>query len=179
MQLYQLKIKNKKKAAKRVGRGGKKGTYSGRGVKGQKARAGKKPRPGFSGGDTLFFKRLPKKRGQRGSLGIKQGKKLFRLKNRQIVLNLKDISKYYKSGEVVSPKSLLEKGLVGRMGGSIPKVKILGFGEVKKELKFEGVSFSKSAKSEAIKSGVIKGKSPNAKTSKPAKKAKARASKKK
>jgi len=41
MQLHQLKPNHKKKSRKRVGRGGKKGTYSGKGMKGQKSRAGK------------------------------------------------------------------------------------------------------------------------------------------
>ena len=45
MQIHQLKPKYKKKEKKRVGRGGKKGTYCGRGIKGQKARAGRKMQP--------------------------------------------------------------------------------------------------------------------------------------
>lgn len=42
MQLHQLKIKKKNKSKKRVGRGGKRGTYCGKGIKGQKCRAGRK-----------------------------------------------------------------------------------------------------------------------------------------
>lgn len=80
MQLNQLQAEHLKKKRQRVGRGGKKGTYSGRGMKGQKARAGRKPRPGFAGGDTPLAKRLPKKRGQRGRLKIRQGRKLVRKK---------------------------------------------------------------------------------------------------
>ena len=47
MQLHTLKRKTKNKTKKIVGRGGKRGTYSGRGLKGQKARAGRKIRPEF------------------------------------------------------------------------------------------------------------------------------------
>jgi len=94
MQLYQLKPTHQKKKPKRVGRGGKKGTYSGRGIKGQKSRAGRKPRPGFAGGDTLLIKRLPKQRGQRGKLKIRQGRKLSR-RLKPVILNLKDIEKKF------------------------------------------------------------------------------------
>lgn len=45
MQLHTLQPAHKLRGKKRIGRGGKRGTYSGRGVKGQKARAGRKIRP--------------------------------------------------------------------------------------------------------------------------------------
>jgi len=45
MQIHEIKIKNKSKKKKRIGRGGKRGTYSGRGVKGQNARSGSSSRP--------------------------------------------------------------------------------------------------------------------------------------
>ena len=60
MQLHTLKRKTKNKTKKIVGRGGKRGTYSGRGLKGQKARAGRKIRPEFR--DLL--KKIPKQRGR-------------------------------------------------------------------------------------------------------------------
>jgi len=145
MQLHQLRSIYKQKSRKRVGRGGKKGTYSGRGVKGQKARAGKKPRPDFAGGDTPLLKRLPKLRGEVGKVKIKRGMKISRLRIKPVILNLKDIEAKFKAGETVSPQGLLEKGLIGKIRGKIPLVKILGQGEVKKELQFKGVSFSKSA----------------------------------
>ena len=85
MQLYQLRTTNKKRSRKRVGRGGKRGTYSGRGLKGQKSRAGRKPRPGFAGGDTLLAKRFPKQRGQRGKLKIRQGRKASSQKSKKLV----------------------------------------------------------------------------------------------
>ncbi|PIS13477.1 MAG: hypothetical protein COT67_01505 [Candidatus Tagabacteria bacterium CG09_land_8_20_14_0_10_41_14] len=61
MQLHQLKPSTKNKDKKRIGRGGKRGTYSGRGLKGQKSRAGRKLRPQLRD----IIKRLPKKRGYR------------------------------------------------------------------------------------------------------------------
>ncbi|MEA2113700.1 MAG: uL15 family ribosomal protein [Patescibacteria group bacterium] len=156
MQLHQLKSSFNKKSRKRVGRGGKKGTYSGRGMKGQKARAGGKPRAGFAGGDTSLVKRLPKQRGQIGKTEIKKGTKLFRLKVKPVIFNLNDFNKKFfaKDGssfiwtekEVVSPKNLLKKGLISKTKGRVPAVKILGVGRLKKKLNFSGVALSKSAK---------------------------------
>lgn len=59
MQLHELKPIHKRKKAKRVGRGGKRGTYSGRGQKGQRARAGRKMKPVV----REIIKRYPKLRG--------------------------------------------------------------------------------------------------------------------
>jgi len=146
MELHQLNPRNKKKNRKRIGRGGKKGTYSGRGVKGQKARAGRKPRIGFAGGDTTLVKRLPKKRGTVGKVKIRKGVKLARLKIKPVILSLKDIEDSFKKGEIVSPETLFEKDMVGKIKKRIPKIKILGKGELKKELKFRKVGFSKEVK---------------------------------
>ncbi len=158
MQLHQLKPRYKRKSRKRVARGGKKGTYSGRGVKGQKARAGKKPRPGFAGGDTPLLKRLPKRKGQVGKVKIRRGVKISRLRKKPVVFNLKDIGERFRAGETVSPQSLLEKGLIDKIGKKIPRVKILGEGELKKKLRFQKVEFSRRAK------GKIEGVKETAKT---------------
>ena len=63
MQLNQLKSHTKRKDAKRVGRGGKRGTYSGKGTKGQKSRAGAGFKQGFRGGDNRLWQLFPKLRG--------------------------------------------------------------------------------------------------------------------
>ena len=149
MQLYQLKPTYKKKSRKRVGRGGKKGTYSGKGIKGQKSRSGKKPRVDFAGGDTTLSKRLPKRRGTTGkhkTTKVRKGAKINRLKlqSRPVVVNLKDIEQKFKSDEIVSPRNLLNKKLIGKIKGRVPKVKILGQGELTKKLQFRGVRLSKS-----------------------------------
>jgi len=142
MQLHQLKPSRSKKSRKRVGRGGKKGTYSGKGIKGQKSRAGRKPRLGFAGGDTSLIKRLPKQRGSVGKVPIKKGVKLAQLRTKPIIFSLREIEKVFKKGEIVSPKTLLKKGLLSKMKGRIPRVKILGKNETKKELIFRGIAFS-------------------------------------
>ena len=132
MQLHELKPTHKIKKKKRVGRGGKRGTYSGRGIKGQKSRAGAKIRPALRD----FIKKIPKKRGYRF-----EGRK----KEKPQIINLKDLEKYFKEGEVVNPEALLKKGLVSKIkGDKIPKVKILGQGTVTKRLKIENCLVSKS-----------------------------------
>jgi len=139
MQLHQISSIKKQKSAKRVGRGGKRGTYSGRGVKGQKSRAGRKLRPGWR--DAL--KSIPKRRGY----------KFKGLRPRPQILNLNRLDKFFKEKEIVSPQSLLEKGLIIKIKGQAPAVKILGEGELKKKLDFKGLELSVSAKEKIIKAG--------------------------
>ena len=139
MQIHQLRPENKKKR-KRIGRGGKRGTYSGKGMKGQKSRAGKRIRPALRD----FIQKIPKLRGVRSSRYKKQGVKQFRVIYR--IVNLDVLDKNFKDGETVSPKTLLDKKLVRRIKGRMPAVKILGNGDLKKKLNFEGVEMSKQAK---------------------------------
>jgi len=132
MQLHQVKPIHKQRNKKRVGRGGKRGTYSGKGLKGQKARAGRKMRPELRD----FIKKIPKKRGYR-----------FKTINpKPEIVNLEDLEKFFNEGELVNPEILLQKGLVGRIKGRIPEVKILGSGELKKKLKIENCQMSESVK---------------------------------
>lgn len=129
MKLHKLKSKIRKRKKKRLGRGvgSGKGTYSGRGVKGQKARSGYKiPEP-------ASWKKLPQLRGK-GFRKIKEEK--------PSVVNLEDLEKKYKAGEKVDLESLIEKGLVNKKA---KKVKILGRGKLTKKLKFsDELLFSKS-----------------------------------
>jgi len=107
MQLHQLKLKNHKKSRKRVGRGGKRGTYSGKGMKGQKSRAGKKPRLGFAGGDTTLAKRTPKQRGTTGrhkDTKVKRGVKSPILRAGAISVDLKKIKRNLKKGSLFRPR---------------------------------------------------------------------------
>ncbi|PJE57591.1 MAG: 50S ribosomal protein L15 [Candidatus Portnoybacteria bacterium CG10_big_fil_rev_8_21_14_0_10_38_18] len=131
MQLHQVKPIHKQKEKKRVGRGGKHGTYSGRGIKGQKARAGRKLRPEIRD----FIKKIPKKRGYR----------FKSIKPKPEIINLIDLEKHFNDGDIVNPQTLLEKGLISRIKGRTPEVKILGVGELKKKLKIENCKMSKSA----------------------------------
>ena len=130
MQFHQLIQKTKFRKSRRVGRGGKRGTYSGRGIKGQKARAGAKIRPALR--DIL--KKIPKLRGYKF--------KSFRQK--PSVVNLEDIVRKFNEGDVVSPASLLGAGLIVKKKGRMPVVKILGRGELKEKLNFKDVPISKS-----------------------------------
>ena len=160
MQLHNLKPIHKKKKRKRIGRGGKRGTYCGRGIKGQKSRAGKKQRVGLAGGNVPL-KKIPKKRGagmkskKRKGGKIKRGVKLARIKKlkRPVIVNIKDIDKKFESGETVSPLTLIEKGLIDKIGNKIPSVKILGKGDTKKKLNIKDCYVSKSAKEKIEKAG--------------------------
>ncbi len=150
MQLHELKPKTKKDNKKRVGRGGKRGTYSGHGMKGQKSRAGARIRPGFRGGDNPLWKLFPKQRGSSKKIEVKHSK--FRVANRQgAVVNLGDIDTYFNTGESVTPKTLVRRELVAT---SKKGIKVLGDGKFNKKLKFAGkLTFSKSALDKIDKSG--------------------------
>ncbi len=133
MQLHELKPKHKTASKKRIGRGGKKGTYSGRGSKGQKSRAGTRIRPGFRGGNEPLWKLFPKTRGATKKVDIKQ-RSFQTHAEKPAVFNLDRLEKMFKEGDTVSPKTL-----------GVKKAKILGVGTLTKKLKFQNVSFSKSA----------------------------------
>ena len=128
MQIHE--IHNKKIQRKRIGRGGKKGTYSGRGCKGQKARAGFSKRATFEGGSTSIIGRTKKLRGFKGS------KVFFH------IINLKKINDNFKAGETVSPQSLKEKGLIEN---EKTKVKILADGSLDHKLFFKSLKASSAA----------------------------------
>ncbi|MDD5033017.1 MAG: 50S ribosomal protein L15 [Candidatus Pacebacteria bacterium] len=137
MQIHELKPKIKVKKKKRVGRGGKRGTYSGKGSKGQKSRAGRRIRPQIRD----IIKRLPKKRGYRFNS----------FKKEIATVNIGDIDKKFNAGEKITPETLLEKKLIKRISKKLPQVKILGNGKIAKKFVFEGCLFSKEAE-EKIKS---------------------------
>jgi large subunit ribosomal protein L15 len=139
MQLHQLKPTHKKKKKKRIGRGGKRGTYSGRGIKGQKARAGASLKPAI----RVFIKRYPKLRGYKF-----KGKK-----EKSTSINVETLEKNFKKGDTVNPKALLEKKIISKIKGRLPQVKILGRGEIKKALTVEGFKLSKAAKEKIEKAG--------------------------
>ena len=139
MQLHQLSPTKKQKSKKRVGRGGKRGTFSGRGVKGQKARAGRKLRPVWR--DVL--KRIPKRRGYR----------FKSLAPKSQILNLGQLSHHFKENELVTLGTLLSKGLITKIKGRVPQVKILGDGELNKKLDFKGLKISAGAKEKIEKAG--------------------------
>ena len=134
MQLHNLQPRTKRRVGKRVGRGGKRGKTSGRGHKGQKARAGHRIRPAVRD----FIKKLPKRRGR--------GKHINRsVVVKPVILNLTDLEEAFSAGDEVTKKILLEKRLIRARGKKSPVVKILGQGTLTKKLAVLGCSVSKSA----------------------------------
>ncbi len=131
MQFHNLKRNKANKKAKQVGRGGTRGKTSGRGTKGQNARSGHKKRPEMR--DVI--KRMPKLRG-RGKNSLKTRKEEF------FPINISIIESNFKASEVVSPKTLFEKGLVAERNGKVPRIKILGKSAEKNNFKFEKVKVS-------------------------------------
>ena len=129
MQIHQLKV-NKKKSKKRVGRGGKKGTYCGTGMNGQRSRSGFSRRATFEGGQSTLVEHTKKKRGFKS-----------RAKSNQVI-SLEKIDTVFESGEVVNAESLKAKSLIKDI--KIP-VKILSDGKLSKKIVFEKVLVSKAA----------------------------------
>jgi len=149
MQLNELKPIHNLKERKRIGRGGKKGAYSGKGVKGQRARAGHKFEPLI----RSLIKRYPKLRGYRFKKDWSE----------PVIINVGEIEKRFfvdnKNGKgekaeiKISPQVLLEKKLIHNIEGRMPKVKILGKGMLTKAIIVENCSVSKKAKEKVEKAG--------------------------
>jgi large subunit ribosomal protein L15 len=136
MQINDLKAT--KKASKKRARGGKKGTYCGAGMKGQKSRSGHSQAATFSGGSSSI---------------VRQTKKLKGFKSLQAevqVVNLKEIDRAFTAGAEVNPESLKKAGLISKL--ALP-VKVLSTGEVSKKLSLKDVSFSAMTKEKIEKAG--------------------------
>ncbi len=142
MQTHELKRINPLRRSTQVGRGGKRGKTSGRGGKGQTARAGAKMRPEIRD----MIKKLPKLRGR----GVNSFRS-FAVK--AVPLNVSVLEENFKSGDEVNPKILVERGIVRLFKGKVPEVKILGEGELTKKLSITDCLFSGSAKTKIEKSG--------------------------
>ncbi len=135
MQLHQLQPIYKKKNKKRVGRGGKRGTYSGRGMKGQKSRAGHRIRPA----SRDLIQRLPKHRGFKNKS----------LKPKPIVINLSDLERKIKK-DIINRQALLEVGLIRK---SDKRIKILGKGDIKRAFQVEKIKLSQGAEKKIKSAG--------------------------
>jgi large subunit ribosomal protein L15 len=145
MKLNELQnIPGSRKKSKRLGRGigSGKGKTSGRGVKGQKARAGVSIN-GFEGGQMPLIARLPK----RGFNSLNH--KTFSPLNFFDIERLVE-SKKIKEGDLID-KDLLKK--VGVIKNTNVKVKLLAFGELKAKFKFSLDAYSKAAKDSVVKAG--------------------------
>ena len=142
MQSNTLKKVHPNKRSVQVGRGGTRGKTSGRGGKGQTARAGHKVRPEIRD----MIKRIPKLRGR--------GKNIFQsFQAKATPVNLKLIEKHFSVGDVVTPEVLVAKGLAKLIAGENSLVKILATGEVTKKFSFKGCKVSASAKVKIEKAG--------------------------
>ena len=142
LSLSNLSPAQKRQDRKRIGRGlgSGKGRYSGRGLKGQKARSGShKMRAGFEGGQMPAYMRLPKERGSTSKDAMPIGP--FRTATQAV--NLRDLDARFEPGDEVTIESLKEKGLIRN---TRVDVKILGSGDLKKKLTVTAHRFSESAR---------------------------------
>tara|TARA_Y100000817_G_scaffold310797_1_gene301977 strand:- start:85 stop:555 length:471 start_codon:yes stop_codon:yes gene_type:complete len=138
--LNSFKLPEKRKSRTRVGRGnGSKGTYSGRGLKGQKSRSGGGVPLFFEGGQLPLVKRLPFLRGFKN-----------RFKKDFSIVNLVDIENKFNEGDEVNAESLFGLNLIKKKSSN---VKILGNGNLKKSLKIKVHAVTKSAEEKIKKSG--------------------------
>jgi large subunit ribosomal protein L15 len=151
---------------KRVGRGlgSGKGRYSGRGIKGQKSRAGShKMTPGFAGGQMPIHMHLGKLRGNTSADAMPIGP----FRTYTVPVNLRDLDRF-DAGAEVTPESLVEKGL---LKNTKTDVKILGDGELSKKLtvRVHAVSASAREKIEAAGGTVELLREPKVKKARPPK----------
>ena len=129
LNLSNLSPAQSRKDRKRVGRGPGSGTgrYSGRGIKGQKSRAGSHAmRAGFEGGQMPLAMRLPKLRGNTSKDAMPVGP--FRTYTQPV--NVRDLERF-QAGEEVTPETLKAKGLIRSLRKD---VKLLGEGEISVKL---------------------------------------------
>jgi large subunit ribosomal protein L15 len=141
LSLSNLKPAQARKARKRVGRGlgSGKGRYSGRGIKGQKSRAGSHKMPaGFEGGQMPIDMRLGKLRGNTSADAMPIGP--FRTYSQPV--NVADLESRFAGGSEVTPESLKAARLIRKISVD---VKILGVGDLTKSLAVSAHGFSKTA----------------------------------
>jgi large subunit ribosomal protein L15 len=141
LSLSNLQPAQKRVDRKRVGRGpgSGKGRYSGRGIKGQKSRAGShKMRAGFEGGQMPIYMRIGKVRGSTSKDAYPVGP--FRTYTQPV--NVRDLERF-EAGDEVTPESLVEKGI---LKNTKIDVKLLGTGEISKKLTIRVHAISASAR---------------------------------
>lgn len=141
MKLENLPKSKSFKSKKRVGRGpgSGMGKTSTRGEKGQKARSGSSIPVWFQGGQSPLYRRIPKR-----------GFNNKRFAIRFATINLDDLNKYFKDGDVVTPEVLKEKGIIKK---SLNGVKVLANGKLDKKLTIKAHRFSSKAVTKIEESG--------------------------
>jgi large subunit ribosomal protein L15 len=141
LNLSNLKPASPRKDRKRIGRGpgSGKGRYSGRGIKGQKSRAGShKMRAGFEGGQMPIYMRLGKQRGPYSKDAMPIGPH----RTFMAAVNVRDLERF-DAGAEITPQLLAESGLIRNAG---TEVKILGYGDISKKLTVSAHAFSATAR---------------------------------
>jgi large subunit ribosomal protein L15 len=144
MQIHNLKPANANIKARRIGRGGKRGKTSGRGTKGQRARAGHRMRPELRD----IIKKIPKLRGH----GKNRARGVNASRVRPVIINLAQLG-LFSPGEHVTSRTLITKRLIKKTAGKIPAIKVLGTGAINKPLLFNGLLMSDKARKKIEQAG--------------------------
>src|SRR3954465_11282205 len=148
LNLSNLKPAQPRRDKKRVGRGlgSGKGRYSTRGIKGQKSRSGsRKMRPGFEGGQMPIYMRLGKQRGPYSKDAMPMGPH----RTHTVAINVRDLERF-DAGTEITPESLKEAGLIRNTKHDL---KILGHGDLSKQLSVSAHNFSKAAREKIEQAG--------------------------
>src|SRR5215471_9752199 len=149
LNLSNLKPAQERKDRKRIGRGlgSGKGRYSGRGIKGQKSRAGSHAmRAGFEGGQMPLYMRTAKLRGNTSADAMPIGP--FRTYSQPV--NVRDLEARFEAGDEVTPETLKAKGLIRSLRKD---VKLLGVGDLQKKLTITVHSASAAAREKVESAG--------------------------
>ena len=130
MKLQNLPKTKELKEIKRVGRGpgSGMGKTSTRGEKGQKSRSGVSIKPWFQGGQSPLYRRIPKRGFSNAKFAI-----------RYATINLSDLNKYFKDGDIVTPEILKEMGIIKKQ---LSGVKVLANGTLEHKLTVKANRFS-------------------------------------
>lgn len=141
MKLNELSRLPEAKVRKRVGRGpgSGMGKTSTRGENGQKSRSGASIKPWFQGGQSPLYRRIPKR-----------GFNNARFETKYATINLSDLNKFFKDGDVVTPELLKERGIIKKQ---LNGIKVLGNGELERKLTVKANRFSSAAVTKIERAG--------------------------
>lgn len=145
MQVHEIMRDSAREVSKRIGRGGKRGKTSGRGGKGQTARAGNSTRPEMRD----IIKKIPKLRGH----GVNRARTVNSERVLPKTLNIEALEIHFEDGAEITPKTIIAKGLLRATAGKTPMVKLLARGDVTKKFTVSGCIISAGAKAKIEKAG--------------------------
>ncbi len=144
MNLHSLQTKTQRSMSNRIGRGGKRGKTSGRGVKGQRAHGDHGVRPDLR--DAI--KKLPKRRGYGKNRARTH---VYRLSHP--VISLARLQNLFDTGATINPLALVEKKVVSMREATTRDIKILGNGNLEKKFTLEGCVVSATTRAKIEKAG--------------------------